>query len=360
MITGRRRTSRGFTLIELLVVIAIIAVLIALLLPAVQQARESARRTQCKNNLKQMGLALYNYESTHRCFPMEKISLKAPFPVYNVSWTSMVLPYIDQAPAYNQLNFNTSWADPVNNPVTQITLPIWLCPSAPAANARTNPNSLTPPGKTNGYSVPNGGWGMIDYMALSGTRASVWVAAGLPLPTTPLSFVNIGSGPGVAPIQKESRWANCMHSTAETKIAEVTDGLSNTLMVCEDAGKPGVWVKGFKQLPGQLTSDGWGWADTGNSGAVDGSTSDGMINNNCNKGFVTDPQSVFCPGTAAAPCNGPSFINVNNSSEIYAFHTGGAQFLLGDGSVRFLSENISTVTFIALSTRDCGEVVGEF
>ena len=151
-----------------------------------------------------------------------------------------------------------------------------------------------------------------------------------------------------------------MHSTQETRVSQVTDGLSNTLMVCEDAGKPGVWVKGFKQLPGQVTSDGWGWADTGNSGAVDGSTADGLINNNCNKAFVTDPQSAFCPGTAAAPCNGPAFINVNNSSEIYAFHVGGANFLLGDGSVRFISENISTSVFIALSTRDCGEVVSDF
>ncbi len=360
MIKSRLRSSRGFTLIELLVVIAIIAVLIGLLLPAVQQAREAARRTQCKNNLKQMGLALYNYESTYKCFPMEKISLKSPYPVYNVSWTSMVLPYIDQAPAYNQLNFNTSWADPVNNSVTQIKLPIWVCPSAPGMEARTNPNALSPVVKTNGYTMPTGGWGQIDYMALSGTRASMWVAAGLPLPKTPLSYVNIDpSTPGKTPVQSESRWANCMHSTQETKVAEVTDGLSNTLMVCEDAGKPGVWIKGFKQVAGKVTSDGWGWADTGNSGAVDGSTADGTINNNCNKALVTDPQSSFCPGTAAAPCNGPAFINVNNSSEIYAFHVGGANFLLGDGTVRFISENISAQVFIALSTRDCGEVVGE-
>ena len=203
MSKARSRQSRGFTLIELLVVIAIIAVLIALLLPAVQQARESARRTQCKNNLKQMGLALMNYESTNGCFPMEKISLKSPFPVYNVSWTTMVLPYMDQAPAYNALNFNTSWADPVNNPVTQMNLPLWICPSAPGRSGRTNPATLSPAATTNGYAQPAGGWGQIDYMAMSGTRASVWVAAGLPLPTTPLSSVNIGAAPGAAPIQTD-------------------------------------------------------------------------------------------------------------------------------------------------------------
>jgi prepilin-type N-terminal cleavage/methylation domain-containing protein len=362
MRTTSSQRFRGFTLIELLVVIAIIAVLIALLLPAVQQARESARRSQCKNNLKQLGLALYNYESTHRVFPMEKISLKAPFAVYNMSWTAMVLPYLDQAPVYNLMNFGIDWAHPNNNAATQAKLAVWTCPSAPPQESRTNPNSTTPsPTLALGlYPVPAGGWGQIDYMALSGTRASVWVAAGLPLPTTPLSYVNIGSGLGVAPVQKESRWANAMHSTQETPLSYVTDGLSNTLMICEDAGKPGVWIKGFKQLPNQVSSDGWGWADTGNSGAVDGSTSDGTINNNCNKGFVTDPQSTFCPGTAAAPCNGPAFINVNNSSEIYSFHVGGANFVLGDGSVRFISENISTVTFIALTTRTGGEVVGEF
>ncbi|MDB5391055.1 MAG: xcpT 31 [Planctomycetaceae bacterium] len=361
----KTKRSAGFTLIELLVVIAIIAVLIALLLPAVQQARESARRSQCKNNLKQLGLALYNYESTHRCFPMEKISLNAgtfPNTPYFVSWTSMVLPYLDQAPAYSQLSFNVSWADPVNFPVTTVKMPVWTCPSAPPQNARTDPNTLAPPNNlwngAGGYAVPPGGWGQIDYMALSGTRASVWYAAGLPMPTSPLSYVNIGKNSATPPVQSESRWANCMQSTQETRLAQVTDGLSNTLMICEDAGKPGVWVRGFKQLPGVTSSDGWGWADTGNSGAVDGSTIDGMVNNNCSKATQGSPASAFCP--SAGVCNGPAFINVNNSSEIYAFHVGGANFVMGDGSVRFISENIGAATFIAVSTRDCGEIFGDF
>src|ERR1700745_210756 len=101
----------GFTLIELLVVIAIIAVLIALLLPAVQQAREAARRTQCKNNLKQMGLSLMNYESTFSVFPPARIDLSGPPgpAIYQTTWNALCLPYFDQAPLYNLYNFNLTW-----------------------------------------------------------------------------------------------------------------------------------------------------------------------------------------------------------------------------------------------------------
>src|SRR5690348_18426173 len=114
-ITGRTgtvamlRARRGFTLIELLVVIAIIAVLIALLLPAVQQAREAARRTQCRNNLKQIGLALHNYSSSHTVFPFGKGPSYSGVPVY-ARWSqhAMILPYLDQGPLYNTLNFNSA------------------------------------------------------------------------------------------------------------------------------------------------------------------------------------------------------------------------------------------------------------
>src|SRR5579871_2814212 len=121
----RAKRNRGFTLIELLVVVAIIAVLVSLLLPAVQQAREAARRTQCKNNMKQLGLALMNYESSYGVFPPEKITFIA---TSAQSWTTMVLPFIDQQPLYDAYNFNAEWSDSSNVLVTQANLPGWVCP----------------------------------------------------------------------------------------------------------------------------------------------------------------------------------------------------------------------------------------
>ena len=149
--TRRMRGHQAFTLIELLVVIAIIAVLIALLLPAVQQARESARRTQCRNNMKQLGLALMNYESSNQQFPPSRINLKTggsapnlttpPWPagsIFQQSWPVMCMPQLDQAPLYDGYNGKLNWYAASNDAVTTTKLSFFMCPSAPGER---NPNS---------------------------------------------------------------------------------------------------------------------------------------------------------------------------------------------------------------------------
>ncbi len=351
----RKKRGAGFTLIELLVVIAIIAVLVSLLLPAVQQAREAARRSQCKNNLKQLGLSLMNYESTYNVFPMEKITFGVGPTKVDQTWTLMVLPFLDQQPLYNQFNFSVMWADPSQYPVTTARLSVWVCPSAPPIDGRTDPNSI-PAFNPAGFPSPPQGYGACDYMALSGVRASLYLATGLPMPPIlALSVVNVSANPG--PIsQKENRWPCAMHSTKETKISEISDGTSNTMMIAEDAGRPGVWRSRQRiQTTGIVTSDGWGWADTGNSGAVDGCTNDGTIVNSSSKAL---PPAY--PTCAAGACPGTCFINCNSDSEIFSFHQGGAQTVFADGSVHFISESISAATLGALLTRNAGDVVGDY
>ena len=137
------RRQRGFTLIELLVVIAIIAILIALLLPAVQQAREAARRTQCKNHLKQWGLGLHNYHDVFKTFPQGAMAQgplgTAPNRVHNnLSFHVMLLPYIDQAPLYNQFNFNLYYAEPPNVGLNAEHFEIMFCPSARTIDQMSN------------------------------------------------------------------------------------------------------------------------------------------------------------------------------------------------------------------------------
>lgn len=344
---GRTRLKRGFTLIELLVVIAIIAVLIALLLPAVQQAREAARKTQCKNNLKQMGLALMNYESTHKVFPPARLDLSGlsyvPGGFYQSSWTTMSLPYFDQAPLYQNFNFNLTWSDPSNLGVTTTKLSVFMCPSAPPT--RNVPGPTVKDGVGNFYPTATP-YGFCDYGSMNAVRACYFLSNGLPVPS-----MTIATNTATPASASKYEWDGGLKKGAATPISAITDGTSNTMMCVEDAGRPGIQI--LATATAATTKDGWGWADIQAGYSLDGTTPDGLITG---KSTCTIPSGPCSLTTTVAPYG----INMTNDSEMYAFHVGGAHVLMCDGSVRFLSSNISAATLGAIATRNNGDIPGEF
>ncbi len=362
-----RRSSRGFTLIELLVVIAIIAILIALLLPAVQQAREAARRTQCKNNLKQLGLGLHNYHDVYNRFPLPAI-LHSNAPgaggiggmlTSNV-WSLAILPFLEQANVYSSYDMNFSAWEPKNAAAGQTKLTAYLCPSTPRSS-----NGLT-------YSIP----------------ASL--AAGAGLSTSALTLTDAGACDYIATNRVRPEFLNIAYnvstytsgSTAQMdgwamgymgnrnapipepgsggKISDQTDGTSNTMVIGELAGRNSLYRKGGKKISPVSATDeaayqtilsGGAWVDPFNG----------------NWELTGRPYD----GGTGATWNGPCPINCSNAKTnphralqdaagLYSWHTGGAQVLLGDGSVRFLSENISALSMASLISRGGGEVLGEF
>ena len=239
-LSSRRRAA--FTLIELLVVIAIIAILIGLLLPAVQKVRESAARISCTNNLKQVGLGLYNYESAFRSFPTSTRPAVGP----RVSWTISLLPYIEQGNLGRSYDVTQNWDAPANLPLTSTPIKIFQCPSAP------QPNRL------DGDPQPPAVWAPIvavtDYAAVTGVDPTL--AALYP--------GQIQALPGIL-----------IRNDVAT-IAAVTDGLSNTIMLAESAGRPQVYRHGkaFGSPPAERVNGG-GWARPASDFDVKGSTPDG-------------------------------------------------------------------------------------
>lgn len=312
------QTNRGFTLIELLVVIAIIAVLIALLLPAVQQAREAARRSQCKNNLKQMGLAMHNYHDIYNRLPLAYPAY--PDGVSNVAnWSVSLLPNLEQAALANTYNYDLEWYDGVNVNFKTKMPGVYSCPSNPVAGK-------TLPGDP-GYTDPDTGegWQTTDYIAL---RDSTLSGA-----EQNKALFSDGGG---------------------KRFSDATDGLSNTCMVYESAGRSSLYAHGVQDPAdpnGNLGDDiAFGkiydpWTSIYNGGRIFLVTLD--VNNNTVGLYLNE--------------GGSAAVNVSNIyGGAYSFHTGGVQMAMGDGAVRFLSESTSKIVLGAMISMNGGEILGEF
>ncbi|WP_437192841.1 DUF1559 domain-containing protein [Planctomicrobium sp. SH527] len=343
-IPQRRRRTNGFTLIELLVVIAIIAILIALLLPAVQQAREAARRSQCKNNMKQLGLAFHNYLDTMSVFPMGGSWAGRP------NWRVFILPYIEQSALYNSLNINNDGfyahaggATPCNaaSPDTPCgfngnailrnkSIAAYKCPSSPLSDFNHAHMTLSYQGMT------------MDYVGVTGAYPD------------PLNRAQMCTGENLASSSAYCR-NGIMVAFESKRMRDCTDGTTNTILIAEQSGAVnkvsrsanylGGWFSVANTLPTSIT------AGTSFPPSTTGFWYAGGLTT------VRYPPNAYSNSTSpptAANSQG-SFNTVTNS-----FHTGGINILLADGSVRFLSENVDFATYRYLSCRDDGQVIGEF
>ncbi|HEY7155496.1 MAG TPA: DUF1559 domain-containing protein [Gemmataceae bacterium] len=335
----KQTPRRGaFTLIELLVVISIIGVLIGLLLPAVQKVREAAARLSCTNNLKQIGLALHSYHDSIGYFPPGYVDGNTnpnSTPDNDVGpgwgWASFLLPYLEQGNVYNQINFKVGVGTGSNTAVSQLSLKIFQCPSDGLQQAfPVYDSNFTTPIATlaHGNYVGCNGW----LECFNGATGNIQPGAG---------DDGLGGvfGPG-------GRGVFCRNS--KTRIADVTDGMSNTIFAGERSSNhsPSTWT-----------------------GAVPGGR--------CPAWMATMPPAPYTPppgpaydnadfGEAfvLAHCNATHLPNADfpiyDPDTFYSMHTGGANFLLGDGSVRFISSGVNPTTYQALGTIGGGEVLSDY
>ncbi len=355
-----RTLGRGFTLVELLVVIAIIGILVGLLLPAVQAAREAARRMQCSNNMRQIGLALHNFESARKKLPPSSVQLAGtgPFNVTELAeylkvgttgtvatdfakqcFLTSVLPYLEQQNVLNAgagFDQRLDWFDIKNQPAASVRIPTFQCPSSPGLKS-VDTSRL---GTDKTVFAASGNWmpATTDYMSVNraNNRSAVWNAITASNPAYP---------------GNESIRA-ILASNTFTKLAAITDGLTNTIMIAEAAGRPSTYNFGrlIDEYAGGTNPYMNGpWAHSGNDIAVDGST------------VTTNAAGVRVAGTlsSVAGMANTCSLNCSNQGEIYAFHTGGANVILGDSAVKFLSASIDLRTLMLICSRADGTPVGD-
>jgi prepilin-type N-terminal cleavage/methylation domain-containing protein/prepilin-type processing-associated H-X9-DG protein len=320
---SRRAVRSAFTLIELLVVIAIIAILIGLLLPAVQKVREAAARAKCANNLKQLGLGCHNFHDTYGILPPSRCAsggfprLSVPANAYQ-GWAVWLLPTLEQQNIRNIYDIKLHFGHANNTTAIRTTVNVFRCPSSPTQDR------VAPSFTAQGFTVTDAK--TADYTVIR------FVTDGLrnhqPANLDPATIG--GAFDGVQGVQASAHSYSTGTNYRVHSFASITDGLSNTLFYVECAARPDQYRGGRQTGTNNVGAS--AWADSENEIGLDG----------CN------PADFSSPGIRA--------INCKNEGEPYAFHTGGMNACLVDGSVRFMRDSVAIRTFAAMVTAKAGEV----
>lgn len=301
----------AFTLVELLIVIAISGTLVAMLLPAVQQARESARRLACQNNMRQLGLSLHSFHDTNRVFPASGWTIVGPGNPAgkSVGWRAILLPHLEQKSLHALYDFESHWWEGRNLAAASQRLKIFQCPSVPQRLA-----------------------------VLSAVAKPPRPAMAFPLPLAPTDYEAImGVQPSIDLERYASPLANrsVLFRNSTVRMAEITDGTSQTIVVVECSGRPLVY-RGRSPRSDLANDQGQGWIDSVGPFSLDGASADGSMQ-------------------GLGPVITPRAMNATNENDPYSFHPGGGNFLFADGHVALLDESLPLALFAALCTRAGGE-----